>query len=86
MHHAESPANVPYTYITHDQATHIKQRVQLHYLIPRVQAIYTVLIRQSNLFIDGQDRLVRLQMDNFRLFFCQQTDKPQTTVCTMSKR
>ncbi len=37
-------------------------------------------------FIDGQVRLVRLQMDNFRLILCQQTDKQQTSVCTMSKR
>jgi hypothetical protein len=42
--------------------------------------------------IDGQVCLirlvsiVRLQTDNIRLFFRQQMDKRQTSVCTMSKR
>ncbi len=48
----------------------------------------------SILGIDGQVRLVRLarlvrlvrlQMDYFRLFLSKQTDKQQTSVCTMSK-
>ncbi len=33
--------------------------------------------------LDGQ---VRLQTDNFRSFLCKQTDKRQTSVCTMSKQ
>jgi hypothetical protein len=37
-------------------------------------------------FVDGQVCLVCLQMDNFCLFLCQQTDKPQTSICMMSKR
>ncbi len=36
--------------------------------------------------MDGQVLLVRLQTDNFRLFFRQQTDKRQTSVCKMSIR
>ncbi len=35
--------------------------------------------------IDGQGRLVRLQMDNFCLFLRKQTERWQTFVCTMSK-
>ncbi len=31
-------------------------------------------------------RLVHLQTDNFRLFLRQQTDKLQTSICTMTKR
>ncbi len=31
-------------------------------------------------------RLVRLQMDNYRLFLRQQMDNRQTSVCTMNKR
>jgi citrate lyase synthetase len=31
-------------------------------------------------------RLVCLQMDNFHLFLCQQTDKQQTFVCTIRKQ
>jgi hypothetical protein len=46
-----------------------------------VDCVYCMVI-----CIDGQVRLVRLQMDNFRLILCQQTDKQQTSVCTMSKR
>ncbi len=40
------------------------------------------------LSIDGEVRLLRsvcLQMNNFRLFLHQQSDKRQTSVCTMSK-
>jgi hypothetical protein len=34
---------------------------------------------------DGQVRLVHLQTDNLCLFLCQQMDKRQTFICTMSK-
>ncbi len=35
--------------------------------------------------IDGQVRLVRLQIDNNCLFLGQQTDKWKTSICMMSK-
>jgi hypothetical protein len=41
------------------------------------------------ILIDGQVRLVHLvclQMNDFRLYFCQQTDKQQISICTVSKR
>jgi hypothetical protein len=35
--------------------------------------------------VDGQVRLVLLKADNFHLFLCEQMEKRQTSVCTMSK-
>ncbi len=47
----------------------------------------SINIQLVSFCIDGQVRLVyvvRLQTDNIRLSFCQETVKRQTSVCTMS--
>jgi hypothetical protein len=46
-------------------------------------------MNEAHIHIEGQVhvvRLIRLQTDNFHLFLYQQTDKRQTSVCTISKR
>jgi hypothetical protein len=41
---------------------------------------------EKGTYLAQMGRLVRLQIDNFRLFLCQQKDDWQIPVCTMTKR
>ncbi len=72
---------------------HLKHSGDQLELAPTELFFVVAIFVQNNLdwpvLIDGQAHLVRLvhlQMDNFRLFLRQQTDKRQTSVSTMSKR
>jgi hypothetical protein len=51
-----------------------------------VPALYPVFIERQVSLVRVVRHLVLLQTDNFRLFLRQQADKPQTSVCMMSKR